>query len=184
MQSADAEDPWLQLEWGATLLAVSGATRLSEAATHLEVAAALFGRVAQQQLAAAQGGGGAGAAPSEVTALDGRTPLSAAAALEAAASAMQALRDATAPPCGAQQQVASATYCGALQRLCHLRLQAAIISRGDGERGADAEAAGRACIGELEAAPGCEAQNAELRALVSGGSGRRRRGAARPDARA
>jgi hypothetical protein len=45
-QSADPEDPWLQWEWGATLLALDrgAGARTREAGLHFEVAAAIFGR--------------------------------------------------------------------------------------------------------------------------------------------
>jgi hypothetical protein len=60
-QSADPEDPWLQWEWGATLLALDrgAGARTREASLHFEVAAAIFGRHTAHLAKAGAGGGDA-----------------------------------------------------------------------------------------------------------------------------
>ncbi|KAF8071070.1 Tmtc4 [Scenedesmus sp. PABB004] len=175
VQSADPEDPWLQLEWGESLIAHSGGAGLRDAAMHLEVASAMFMR-AHQQLSA---GGGVG-----VTALDGAalTPES---ALEAAAQPLESFRAAVraggAPPSGP----GAAGYCELLKRLCHLRLQQVVLAQQaqaaeqQGDAGAaqhtamaalNAKADARRCLLELTERRGCEAAAEEIRRLVGRGA--------------
>jgi hypothetical protein len=170
VQSADAEDPWLQHEWGATLLAVSGVARASEAAVHLEVAAALFGRLAQHLALP----GGAGAAADDqallarlarVTALDGESPLTALAAVGAAIGSLEVAVNATGSPAA---DVTSATHCEALARLCHLRVQQVGLLQQAGESGSAEQHAPRACMSRLARQPACRRQAAALRRAVTG----------------
>ena len=84
-QSLDPDDPWLQWEWGAALLASGGARRAREAALHFRVAAAVFARH-HERLARAAAGGGADSGGDDDSG-GGGGALSSAAALEDLAGA-------------------------------------------------------------------------------------------------
>lgn len=190
VQAADPEDPWLQYEWGATLLALGGpstsTTQLKEASVHLDVAAAIFAKASQDmQLAGGRGQGNSASSGStkggprllHLTQLDGKTPLSPLAALQAALRPLELLRGAWARGGGAVQS------CDVLQRLCHLKLMllqylqqqamaasaSASVSVSEDGRDRllqDATAAGQACMSELNGLPKCQRQAETLRSMV------------------
>jgi hypothetical protein len=178
VQAADPEDPWLQLEWGAALLALGGdpATNLRDAAMHLEVAAAMFAKASQDLLGASSsssGGGEQGRKLLHLTELDGTTPLTPMRALEAAMRPLVVFRDAAEAAGG--KGVAAAQLCETLQRLCHLRLQTVALlqqqeQQGGGGVGDAAKAAAilavRQCMDDIGARPACAAQAAQLRKMV------------------
>ncbi len=113
IQSTDAEDPWLQLEWARSLLA-PGLDRAHEASIHLQVAAALFGQVMQAQQAH-----GPNSQPATGTSTKARSllqPDKPLGAQEAAAGAVQSLELlASLPGLKAVQR------CSALQSECQMR---------------------------------------------------------------
>lgn len=178
VQGADPEDPWLQYEWGVTLLALGPSSNLKEAGTHLEVSAAIFAKAAQDMLAQQQGSsqssqpGGSKA----LTELDGKTSLIPLTALHAATRPLTAFHEAAA---GSTDSGVVAQLCEMLQRLCHLHLQAVMLlqqQRQPGTGGGSDEANGRALQGATEAArqcmaaiskrPACKAHAANLRKMV------------------
>lgn len=186
VQAADPEDPWLQLEWGAALLALGGGpgSNLRDAAMHLEVAAAIFAKASQDMLGAAQGGssGGGGEQASsarkllQLTELDGTTPLTPLSALEAAMRPLVVFRDAAEASASGGGHLTAAQLCETLQRLCHLKLQTVALLQqqqqgggGGGGGGANAAAAlsaVRQCMEDISGRPACAAQAAQLRKMV------------------
>lgn len=179
VQAADPEDPWLQLEWGAALLALGGdpASNLRDAAMHLEVAAAMFAKASQDLLGASSSGAGGGGEQGRkllhLTELDGTTPLSPMRALEAAMRPLVVFRDAAQAAGG--KGVAVAQLCETLQRLCHLRLQTVALlqqqeQQGGGGVGDAAKAAAigavRQCMDDIGGRPACAAQAVQLRRMV------------------
>lgn len=148
VQSADPEDPWLQLEWGQTLIALGGEAALKDASVHMEVATAIFSRI-QQELhdsTAAVGGadssgngqpakqkkhgkqqGSTAAAKrlsSTYTALDGKTPFTPETALEAATLPLERFKQAAST---SSAPASKALFCEMFKRLCHLRLQMVVL---------------------------------------------------------
>ncbi|WIA11866.1 hypothetical protein OEZ85_011952 [Tetradesmus obliquus] len=137
-QSADPEDPWLQLEWGATLLALGGLASLRDAAMHLEVSSAIFNHIVQElqpdsgaanQVARSQRQqqkrqSARSKQLAGYTALDGKTKLTPIRALEAA---MLPLEQFKAAAVNATSQDGRGLYCEMLKRLCHLRLQMVVL---------------------------------------------------------
>ncbi|WIA32001.1 hypothetical protein OEZ86_002854 [Tetradesmus obliquus] len=137
-QSADPEDPWLQLEWGATLLALGGLASLRDAAMHLEVSSAIFNHIVQELQPDSGAANQAARSQSQqqkrqsarskqlagYTALDGKTKLTPIRALEAA---MLPLEQFKAAAVNATSQDGRGLYCEMLKRLCHLRLQMVVL---------------------------------------------------------
>lgn len=194
VQSADPEDPWLQLEWGETLFAVGGPAALKEAAMHMEVAAAIFTKVLQQlqesPLKDAKTATSIEKKLSQVTALNGQR-LTPEAALEAANLPLERFKKAAAADTGGQ-----GAYCEVFKRLCYLRLQIVVVlQKGSGSaqalrQSADedssngrrstssaklllhAETGVRRCLLELSELRGCEQHATELRQTVRSVQGR------------
>eukprot|EP00879_Flechtneria_rotunda_P010231 GHRR01010697.1.p1 GENE.GHRR01010697.1~~GHRR01010697.1.p1 ORF type:complete len:543 (+),score=175.66 GHRR01010697.1:144-1631(+) len=187
VQSADPEDPWLQLEWGQTLIALGPETNLANAAMHLEVASAIFSRL-QHQL---QPGHGAESSAhvsiskdvnTGITELDGKTRLTPTTALEAA---MMSLEVFVTRAANNSQPSFHAGACETLKRLCHLRLQMLAItqqavsaSKVDAAAGVashskslkaalNAKKAALTCLAELSGRPGCEPQALDVRQLMT-----------------
>lgn len=137
-QSADPEDPWLQLEWGATLLALGGLASLRDAAMHLEVSSAIFNHIVHELQPDSGAANQAAQSQSQqqkrqsarskqlagYTALDGKTKLTPIRALEAA---MLPLEQFKAAAVNATSQDGRGLYCEMLKRLCHLRLQMVVL---------------------------------------------------------
>lgn len=190
VQSADPEDPWLQLEWGQTLIALGANNALKEAAMHMEVASALFARNMQrlQEVDASAADAAVLTKLGQVTALDG-SALTPEALLEAAIMSLERFKQAAAT---ADSVEARGAYCEILKRLCHLRLQMVVLvqqsSTAEGghsrqEKGVtaglrgvsatklvlNAKAAGRRCLTELSEQRGCEKQAEEMRRMVGKG---------------
>lgn len=184
VQAADPEDPWLQQEWGAALLALGGApgSNLRDAAMHLEVAAAIFAKASQDMMGAMpQGAGSSGGEQAtrkllHLTELDGTTPLTPLSALEAAMQPLVVFRDAAEAAATGSGDVTAAQLCETLQRLCHLRLQTVALlqqqQQQGGDGGADAAmataalSAVRQCMDDISRRPACAAQAAQLRKMV------------------
>lgn len=191
VQSADPEDPWLQLEWGQTLIALGGDAALSEAAMHMEVASAIFTKIMQQLQDVGMAGAQAVANKAllgklgQITALNG-SALTSEAALEAAILSLERFMVATSSANSVEVQEA---YCELLKKLCHLRLQMVVLvqqstaaagGRQLEDNGAaaglreasatklvlNAKAAGRRCLLELSEQRGCEKQAVEMRHMV------------------
>jgi hypothetical protein len=178
VQGADPEDPWLQHEWGVTLLALGPSSNLKEAATHLEVSAAIFAKAAQDLLVQQQGSsqsrqaGGSKA----LTELDGKTLLSPLTALHAAMRPLAAFQEAATD--STDRQIVP-QLCEMLQRLCHLHLQAVMLlqqQRRAGAGGGSDEAEGRAqqdaadaarqCMAGISERSACKTHAANLRKMV------------------
>lgn len=185
------EDPWLHLEWGATLLSSArlalrdaSLDRLQQAARHLNVSALLFSHAAQKMLAA-QGAEAvegqhigdlpvrqtAPEAAAKLTALDGR-PLSAVAALQAASQALEVFSNRTAVVAHGVAD-SKALWCAMTRNLCMLQLRWGDVlqeqctgahSNSPGDQSGTQN--GRDCLQRLSEHKGCEAHTAELLKLV------------------
>lgn len=168
MQAADPEDPWLQYEWGTTLLALGPALTLKDAAMHMEVAAAIFAKVSQE-IATAQQQGVSIPKGSQLTELDGRTPLTALSALQAAMRPLVAFLEAADAASAAEQGLVEQA-CDVMKRLCHLKLQVVLVRQqqqaADQQGLQDAMKAARQCMADIEQRPGCAAQAEKLRKMV------------------
>lgn len=190
VQAADPEDPWLQAEWGATLLALGPTAHLQEASRHLEVAAAIFTKASQELMAqtapahgrpAEQRGAGGASGPHQpdsskllgLTQLDGKTPLTPLTALQAAVQALDGLQ---AVAGGSKDQVVVERVCDGLQQACYIKLhmvalmqqqqEQGLVDRSQKEALQAAKGAGRQCLAELSQQPGCAVQAASLRKMV------------------
>eukprot|EP00775_Hariotina_reticulata_P006105 gene6105-6343_t len=139
-QSSDPEDPWLQLEWGRTLIALRPQHNLREAARHFEVSSAIFSHLQQQLLLEQQQSassevstmGGSSKTKQAIkkrpglssltglTTLDGSTKLDPDSAFKAAMLPLEYFRAAAVDISDPEIRT---VYCELLKRLCSLKLQ-------------------------------------------------------------
>lgn len=189
IQASDPEDPWLHYEWGMTLLALGPNTQLKEASMHLEVSSALFTQASQDLLEAEQpaskrptSGQPSGKRLLHLTQLDSKTLLTSLTALQAAMQPLTAFQDAAATN---TEPAVVARACELLQRLCHVRLQAATLldhqhqrSVAGGASSEDAQVdvgalqeaalAAQGCLQELNRRPGCAQHARHMREKMHG----------------
>lgn len=186
VQATDPEDPWLQYEWGATLLALGPTTHIKEAAMHMEVAAAIFAKASQDLMAGGQQQGAGAASANKgsqplmlhLTELDGQTPLTPLTALQAAMRPLATFIVAADEVRGADDGVAGKQVCDIMQRLCHLKLQVVLVRQQMQSAAAAGTAhkleeglqgamkAARQCMADIGQRPGCSEQAAKLHQMV------------------